>query len=735
MSKRRLKRQLNLAQVVMLGTAGTIAAEVFVLTGHAAALVGPATILALLSNGLLTYSIALNYCELATAFPVAGGAMTYVREAYGNNILSFLVGSMDCLSSTFYAALSAMGFAYSLQVFFPGLPVVFTAIAAIAVFTALNVLGVAKVGNTQIILGGVLLLFFVVYIILGFVSPAGFHWETFLAGGSFFIHPDTVTNLSKILRTMALIYMAYVGFEVIADDAEEVQNPSRNIPLGILLSLTLVLIFYVLIVLVTLGVVPWPELAGSPETALTQAVRRFIPGWGAPMMAIAGIIATLTSINSSMLSATREGFTLSRDGTWPRAMSRLGRFHTPYVSILAIGAVSCLVAAIGLVDFLSYIGSSGYLFVLFWASLAMIRLRKKYPNLKRPFKVPFFPLTAYVAAATGFLVIAFTEWKALLFGVGVLAVCSVYYYTRRPVVKLLASHTRNLEKTRDRILMPVANPHTAESLVHLATILAQASEDTSICVLTVVPVSSGVSEEIKNHLRTRLAPQQQALLRHIADEAQKRNVPLYTKLRPARDIAAGVLDEVSGNVKLVLMGWPGPLDVQKLAANPVKVVLQRSRAHVAVLLDRGLKGVHRILVPVGGGVHSRLAIRLAYEIAAREGARITALHCLCEECELEDIEDRMAFLREIIEDELGSVPSRFTTRLAQADNVADGILEETARQPYDLVIIGASEEWSARTRLFGTVDDEIAEQIACSVLLVRRYEPAVISWIKRQVRW
>ena len=114
MSKRKLKRQLNLAQVVMLGTAGTLAAEIFVLTGHAAGMAGPAAVLALLIGGLLSYSVALNYCELATTYPVAGGAMSYVREAFGNNILSFLVGSMDCMSSTFYAALSAVGFAYSL---------------------------------------------------------------------------------------------------------------------------------------------------------------------------------------------------------------------------------------------------------------------------------------------------------------------------------------------------------------------------------------------------------------------------------------------------------------------------------------------------------------------------------------------------------------------------------------------------------------------------------------------
>ena len=130
MSKRKLKRQLSLGQVVMLGTAGTIGAQIFVLTGHAAGMVGPAAVLALLIGGLLSYSVALNYCELATAYPVTGGAMSYVREAYGTGLLSYLVGTMDCLSSTFYAALSAVGFAYSLQLLIPSLPLVPTAVAS-----------------------------------------------------------------------------------------------------------------------------------------------------------------------------------------------------------------------------------------------------------------------------------------------------------------------------------------------------------------------------------------------------------------------------------------------------------------------------------------------------------------------------------------------------------------------------------------------------------------------------
>ena len=101
MAKRTLKRQLNLPQVIMLGTAGTLASEIFVLTGVAAGVAGSATVLAILIAGILSISIGLNYCELATTYPETGGAMTYVREAWGKGLLSFMVGSMDAISSTF----------------------------------------------------------------------------------------------------------------------------------------------------------------------------------------------------------------------------------------------------------------------------------------------------------------------------------------------------------------------------------------------------------------------------------------------------------------------------------------------------------------------------------------------------------------------------------------------------------------------------------------------------------
>ena len=131
-------------------------------------------------------------------------------------------------------------FAYSLQVFFPAIPIALVAVVTVAVFTVLNITGVASVGNAQIILGLALLGILLVYVGAGLFSPRGFQWTTFAPGGSFFVQEGVLDNLARILRGIALVYMAYVGFEVIADDAEEAQNPSVVIPRGILISLTLV---------------------------------------------------------------------------------------------------------------------------------------------------------------------------------------------------------------------------------------------------------------------------------------------------------------------------------------------------------------------------------------------------------------------------------------------------------------------------------------------------------------
>jgi len=734
MSKRTLKRELTLFQTILLGTAGTLGSGIFVLTGLAAEVAGPATFLAILIGGFLSFSIALNYSELATIYPETGGAMTYVREAWGNGLLSFLVGSMDSISSTFYCALSAVGFAYSLSVFFPSIPIVPTAILVIIIFVILNILGVSTIGNIQIVMGASLIFAFASYIVAGFVSPNGFHPTTLFPNGRIFPAEGFSANLRALMKTIALIYAAYVGFEVIADDAEEVKNPSKNIPIAILVSLAIITLVYSLTVLVTLGTVPWQSVAGS-TTALSDAIKVFMPGLGVTIIAIAGMVGALTSINSSMLSATRETFTLGRDGAWPTALSRLNRVRVPFIAILMIGLVSILITIIGVVDFLSYITSAGYLFVLFFSNLAMIKLHKKYPSIYRPFKAPFFPLTPILASITCVVVIFYSDLDALLFTGLVVGIFAVYYYSKIGIQLWQEAHKRSLSPGRWRILLPLINDDEKEGLLEVGSLLAEAEKDTNLCLLTVLPGALVTDFESSNDYLEKIRAQRHAILNRFIHYAVDRNVPMYTKMLSDATMADGIINEIKNddNVKLVLLKWPEQEDGGEIYRKALKQLLKETKVNLAVLKDRGIKDFHNILVPVGVGLNSRLAIHLANDISMQEGSHVNYVRVIPEETDEEGKEDVISYLQEIVMTQLGKIPANSTLQILYAESIQEAVIKECENNDYGLIIVGSAYDITDES-LFGPVCDTLVEKVPYSVLVIRRNDRPAASWLHQQAK-
>jgi APA family basic amino acid/polyamine antiporter len=734
MAKRTLKRQLNLIQVIMLGTAGALGSGIFVLTGLAAGVAGPATVLAVIIGGILSFSIALNYCELATTYPETGGAMTYVREAWGKGLISFLVGSMDCISSTFYTALSAVGFAYSLSVFIPSIPIIPVAIAAIIVFAVLNIIGVSNVGNAQLVMGAILIFAFAVYIIAGFTMPHGFNPQTLLPNGRFFSSTNTITNIGVILRTIALIYAAYVGFEVIADDAEEVKNPAKNIPIAIIVSLVIIMIIYTLTVTVALGTLPADQLAGK-ETALSITIEKFLPGPGIVIIGIAGMVGALTSINSSMLSATRETFTLSRDGSWPARLSRLNRARVPFMAIFLVGIISILITVFGAVDFLSFITSAGYLFVLFLSNLAMIQLRRKYPAIHRPYKVPLFPLTPIVASATCLLVIGFSDWKALAFTAAVIALFAVYYYIRIGVESWREAHKRSLSPGRYRLLVPYQPHNNQNNLMRLGAYLAEVQSDINMCILRIVPKDSNAA----NRTIEQVQQEHQYILEKFIHYAVERNVPLYSKSIVADSMAQGIINEIKtdNNVRLLLFDWPVRYTADQLPTRQaIEDVIHSGLVNVGVLYDKGLSELKDILVPVGGGYHCRLAIRIANQLSSLAGGNVDYVHITKPGGDEESYEDQMAFLQEIIITELGQIPANATLQVFESENPAAFIANKAAELDYDLVIIGAydGDDPSHTQPLFGSFVASVRNAASSSTLVIRQHESLASSWLRRQLK-
>lgn len=735
MAKRTLKRQLNLIQVIMLGTAGTLGSGIFILTGHAAAVAGPAAILAVIIGGLLSFSIAFNYSELATTYPETGGAMTYVREAWGKGLLAFLVGSMDSISSTFYCALSAVGFAYSLSVFIPGLPIVPVAIAAIMVFIVLNIMGVTNIGNIQLVMGAILVVAFAIYIVAGFVSPNGFSVQILMPEGHLFVSDQLKDNVFIIMRTIALIYALYVGFEVIADDAEEVRNPSKNIPIAIMISLVLIILVYSLASAVALGTTPWQELAGS-ETALSDTIRKFMPGIGVTIIAFAGMVGALTSVNSSMLSATRETFTLSRDGAWPQILQRLNKARVPFMAIIFIGVVSSMITGIGLVNFLSYITSAGYLFVLFCSNMAMITLRKKYPFIHRPFKVPFFPLTPIVASLTCLIVIIFSELNALLFMGGILLLLAFYYYGRIGYQAWKESHIRSLSPGRWRIIVPFLSTKGLDGTMKIGTVLAEAEKDLNLCMLSILPKTAQVDVEQSDQFLEQFKKRRQYILEKFIHYAVDRNVPLYTKMVADDSLANGIINEIKNdnNVKLLLLKWPDEPKTRITYINTIKKVISDGNVNFGVLYDRGIQSFKNIMVPVGGGYHSRLAIHLANDIATQEKGTVDYFRILPLIENEEKDQDQIAYLQEVVMTELNQIPNNASMQMIHSYSIAEAVIEESYANEYDLIIMGSSEEAENNESIFGKFVDQITEKASCSVLVIRQHETPAASWMRRQVK-
>ena len=735
MAQKQLVRTLGLSQILMLGIGGTMGAGVFVLTGHAAGMVGPAVILVFLLAGLQSLPNSLSYAELASSFPIAGGGYAYISKAT-KGLLPFSVGWVSWFSNMVYGALSAVGAAYSLKIFLPFLSVPLTAVVLIALFAVISLRGSEEAGRTQVMLAGILLTALAAFAILGLVLPTGFTMAEFYKDSGFFIHEGMLNNMAQIFKAVTLVNVMFVGYEVIATMAEEAKNPGRNIPIAIVATIFICAVVYCAIAFVALGIISAKTL-GHSATPLSDAASH-LGVWGAPMMGLAGMIATLTSLNAAMLGGARVALALSRDGYLPDFLSRIHpRFKTPLPAILVSGVLIALFAVSGDAVFLGYVSNFGFMYLVFFTNVSVILLRRQLPDHKRPFRTPWYPVTPILGCIGIIIVEVFTELHALVVGIGLIAMGLIVYQLRRPVGRAVEVAVQTVEAAHHEILVPVANPLTAESLIKMAAILGRAREESTLAALSVVKIPGATPLELAQVVLDRQENGRKALLKRVADYAHEQGVPVRTLLRATRGISSGILGvaEARGGVGLILMGWRGQLSTQRVAGSVVKDVVHGARCDVAVLRDRGVEDIKHVLVPVGGGPHARLALRLAWDIAKAEKASLTVLHILPE---MEEMEVEMDVLRQLVEDVLGRIPEEITFSLRCSDSLAEGILAEstqvTDQMGYDLIAIGASEEWFLRNLLFGSIPDRIADGAPCSVLMVRKYEPVPVSRLRRIIK-
>ncbi|HDI01264.1 MAG TPA: amino acid permease [Candidatus Bathyarchaeota archaeon] len=395
-AERTLARRLGFWETLGIGVGSTIGGSIFVILGDTARLAGPAAFISFFLGALITLLIALNYSELATSLPVSGGGYVFTREAIGG-LSSFLTGWFLWVGNMLYAAMNAVGFALIAARYLPLNPILIAEVVLWA-FCILNVIGVKETGRTQLILTTTLL---AGLLFLTISSIAGFDRSN--------LEPLMPMGMGGVLAAAGLSFVAYWGFETIAAVGGEVRKPERTIPLCCVLSVLVCSAIYVSVTLASIGLVGWEALAES-ETPLILVGSALLGDLGETLVSILGAIATLTSLNSALLSAARIAYALAKTELLPRGLAIIhGRFRTPYGAVMLSSALAALFTLTGFVSFLAEAASFGFLTGLLLVNVSLMVLRRKRRYLPRKFKTPLYPLTPVLAIVACLALIPFMD--------------------------------------------------------------------------------------------------------------------------------------------------------------------------------------------------------------------------------------------------------------------------------------------------------------------------------------
>lgn len=424
-----LKRSLSAANLVSLGVGCIIGAGIFVMTGQAAAqYAGPAIMLSFVLAGLCCAFAALCYAELSSVLPVSGSAYTYAYASLGE-IFAWAMGWLLILEYGVASATVAVGWSGYVTSFLSKelgiiIPAVLTApygqmvtladgsqvealfnlpaSLGVAAVTGLLILGIKESANVNNIIVFIKLAVIVLFIVIGalYVNPA--NWQPFVPENT---GVEGEYGYSGVLKAAGIIFFAYIGFEAVSTAAQEARNPQRDIPIGILGSLTICTILYMLVAAVLTGIVPYKTLNVPDPIAVG------VDSIGLPWLALVvklGAIAGLSSVMLVLLyGQTRIFYTMSRDGLIPSFFNRVHpKYQTPHLNTIVVGLLVGTAAGLVPLRTLGDLVSVGTLFAFTIICFSVLYLRMKQPDLNRPFKVPFYPFTPVL----GMLCCAYLMW-------------------------------------------------------------------------------------------------------------------------------------------------------------------------------------------------------------------------------------------------------------------------------------------------------------------------------------
>lgn len=449
-----LRRVLGPWNLVSLGIGAIIGAGIFVLTGQAAAqYAGPAIVLSFILSGIGCALAGLCYAEMASMIPVAGSAYTYAYATLGQ-FFAWIIGWDLILEYLFGASTVAVGWSGYVVSFLKDFGIVlpsewtqspFTfdlkthtwattgailnlpAVFIIALMTTLLVIGIRESATMNNLV--VMVKIFVLLLFIGagifFINPD--NWEPFIPPneGKFGIY-----GWSGILRGAGVIFFAYIGFDAVSTAAQEARNPQRDMPIGILGSLGISTLLYVVVALVLTGIVSYKMLnVPDPIAVAVDAVGPEL-FWLRPLIKIGAIAGLSSVILVMLLGQPRIFYSMARDGLLPKYFAAVhARFRTPHITTIVTGIIAAIFAGLFPIGILGELVSIGTLLAFTIVCLGVIVLRYTRPDIPRPFKTPLFPWVPILGAGISLLQMLSLPWDTWLRLLLWMALGLIIYFT------------------------------------------------------------------------------------------------------------------------------------------------------------------------------------------------------------------------------------------------------------------------------------------------------------------
>ncbi|PSP38696.1 amino acid transporter [Halobacteriales archaeon SW_8_65_20] len=446
-SQREPQASLGLLDATMVGIGAMIGAGIFVLTGLAADIAGPAAILVFALNGGVTAFTALSYAELASAIPKNGGGYAFVREAFPAPI-AFVMGWTRWFTYMAAGALYALGFASNfvefVHLYVPALPAgpvvaggpswtIVYALGMVALLVALNAVSTDAASGAETLVTLVKIAILLVFVGFGLFAAriAGFQpfFPEATTGGIGLAGPvvDAVGGTGgalAVLPAMGLTFIAFQGYDLIATVTEEVENPRRNIPRAIILSLVATVVIYLLVIFVAIGTLGADRLAVAGETAIAEAAEGFMPaipllGTGAALVGFGAVFSTVSALNAVIIGSSRIAFAMGRERQLPARLGRIHhRFGTPFTAVLASAAVMFVAVVVVPIQVVGNLASLFSLLGFVVVNLSVIKLRRDRPAMTRPFEIPYYPVPPILGIALNLLLGLFIGGRTWLLACG-----------------------------------------------------------------------------------------------------------------------------------------------------------------------------------------------------------------------------------------------------------------------------------------------------------------------------